>query len=227
MMAEVVCIGTHPDDVELTMGGTVAALARAGVAVTIVDLTDGEPTPCGTHETRLAEAARAAAALGVTRRTLTLPNRTLQDTIEARRMLAETLRELRPRVLFAPHPRDAHPDHIAAAAIVTAARFYAKLTKTDMAGEPHYPARIYRSAPVHLRNAFEPSLVADVSATLDAKLAALACYRSQFTDNEKNRDMLVRVERAARGWGEVIGTEAGEPFFADEPLGLRSLRDLV
>jgi len=227
-MVDIMCVGAHPDDIEIGMGATVAQLVDEGMTVAMVDLTDGEPTPAGSHDIRLAEATRSAEVLGVRQRiTLAGSNRYLFDTVEARQQLAEVIRELRPRTIFAPYPQDAHPDHIAAASIVGAARFYAKLTKTDMSGEPHYPARIYHYMAVHMQLVREPSFALDVSATLDRKLQALECYRSQFIDNEKNLGMLVRVEQLARSWGQVIGTKAAEPFFAAEPPGLCSLRDLV
>lgn len=226
-MADIVCIGAHPDDVEIGMGGTVAGMTAQGLDVTIVDLTDGEPTPHGTHELRIAEAARAAGLLGATRRTLTQPNRYLFDTVEARTELAEVLRELRPRVLFVPYPEDAHPDHIAAASIARAARFYAKFTKSDMMGEPHYPARVYHYMAVHMRLVREPSFVVDISQTMETKLRALECYESQFQANEHNRGIVPMLEAAARMWGTQIGVSAGEPFFAPEPVGIRSVADLV
>src|SRR5206468_7458724 len=66
---------------------------------------------------------------------LGLPNRALVADLEARRRLAGALRQLRPRALFAPYWEDSHPDHIAASALVDAARFWAKLTKTDLPGQ--------------------------------------------------------------------------------------------
>ena len=99
------------------MGGTICLLLAQGHEVVLCDLTNGEPTPQGTPERRAVEAAEAARLLGVKRRiTLTLPNRYLQDTIEARVPVAEVIREVRPDVLFAPYWVDAHPDHVAAAA---------------------------------------------------------------------------------------------------------------
>ncbi|MBE0418446.1 MAG: bacillithiol biosynthesis deacetylase BshB1 [Coriobacteriia bacterium] len=227
-MTDVVCVGAHPDDVEIGMGATVAGMVREGLSVAIVDLTDGEPTPAGTHETRLAEAAAAAQRLGVSeRRTLTLPNRSLFDTEEARTALAEIFRELRPRVVFGPYPVDAHPDHVAASAIVQAARFWAKLTKTEMAREPHHPARLYRYMAVHLRLVREPSFVVDVTEDLPAKLEALAMYHSQFSANPANVGLIETMEAVARMWGGTIGTAAGEPFFSDEPVGIRTVGMLV
>lgn len=226
-MAEVVCVGAHPDDVEIGMGGTVALLAARGVDVLLVDLTDGEPTPHGTRERRAAEAAEAARILGCRRITLDLPNRYLFDTVEARTALAEVLRAERPSVMFAPYPEDAHPDHLAASRIAEAARFYAKLTKTDMGGEPHYPPRLYRYMAVHLRLVREPSFLTDVSATLEAKLEALRAYASQFSENAANGAVLDFVEQTARAWGATGRTNAAEPFFALEPPVVASPLDLL
>jgi LmbE family N-acetylglucosaminyl deacetylase len=133
---DAVCVGAHPDDVEIGMGGTIAKMTGAGLKVAIVDLTNGEPTPHGSVEQRALESAAAARVLGAQRRTLSQPNRYLMDTVEARIELATVLREFRPRLLFVPYPVDAHPDHVAAAQIALAARFYSKFTKTDMAHEP-------------------------------------------------------------------------------------------
>lgn len=226
-MADVVCVGAHPDDVEIGMGGTVAGLAARGLEVTILDLTDGEPTPYGTPETRRAEAARAAEILGVKRLTLDLPNRYLFDSVEARTAVAEVLRDERPGMLFAPFPEDAHPDHVAASAIVRAARFYAKFTKTSMKGTPHYPGRLYHYMAVHMRLVREPSFVVDITDTLAVKLDVLNAYESQFAANPHNADVITMAERTATMWGAMIRQPAGEPFFAEEPVGVRRLEDLV
>lgn len=226
-MADVICVGAHPDDVEIGMGATAAKLASAGRDVLLLDLTDGEPTPRGTHETRMAEAGEASGVLGVRRLTLDLPNRELFDTVEARKRVAEVMRAEKPRLVFAPYPVDAHPDHIAASAIVEAARFYSKFVKTDMAGEPHFPAKVYHYWAVHLRVLEKPSFIVDVTSELPVKLAALERYRSQFADNERNSGVLPWVETQARSWGALIGVDAGEPFYAREVVGVRSPMDLV
>lgn len=227
-VVDVVCIGAHPDDVEIGMGATIVKMVRAGRSVAIVDLTDGEPTPHGTREIRVRESARAAEILGVTTRlTLSGPNRYLLDTIEARTELAGVLRELRPETIFVPYPEDAHPDHIAASSIASAARFYAKFTKTDMPGEPHYPSRMYHYMAVHMRLVREPSFIVEVAEELPVKLEALAAYGSQFSANPGNVGVIPMMEQTAHMWGTMIRCEAGEPFFSDEPVGLCSLSDLV
>lgn len=220
---DAVCVGAHPDDVEIGMGATVAKMTAAGRRVAIVDLTNGEPTPFGSVETRAIEARAAAAALGVeTRRTLAQPNRFLFDTVEARTELAEVLRELRPRMLFVPYPLDAHPDHIAASQIAVAARFYSKFTKTQMSGEPFYPPRVFRYMAVHQRIIAEPSFVVECAGFMDAKLAALVAYESQFSANPANVGIVSSMRLLAQVWGAFGNVEAAEPFFALEPIALEA-----
>jgi bacillithiol biosynthesis deacetylase BshB1 len=226
-MADVVCVGAHPDDVEIGMGATAAQLVTAGVDVLFVDLTDGEPTPRGTHEIRMQEAAASAAVLGVRRLTLDLPNRELFDDVRSRKALAQVLRDERPGIVFAPYPVDSHPDHVAACAICEAARFYAKFVKTDMTGEPHHPARLYHYWSVHLRVLEKPTFVLDASAGFDTKLRALQCYRSQFGDTDPGGGVPRWVRSQAVAWGALIGVDSGEAFYAREQVGVRDVRDLV
>src|SRR5437016_3729351 len=137
-------IAPHPADAELGAGGAILLLKAEGAAVGVLDLTNGEPTPYGNAEIRRSETEAASNVLGLDwRGNLGLPNRALVADLDARHRLAEMLRRLRPRCLFAPYWDDAHPDHVAASSLVDAARFWAKLTKTDLAGQPHYPQRSY------------------------------------------------------------------------------------
>src|SRR5438445_805673 len=111
---------------------------------------------------------------------LGLPNRSLMADLAARHHLAGMLRQLRPRTLLAPYWEDAHPDHVTASALVDAARFWAKLTKTDLPGGPHYPQRILYYFSVHLRLHSKPSFVVDISPHIETKMQSIACYQSQF-----------------------------------------------
>ncbi len=223
-------IAPHPDDAELGVGGTILLLRSQGHSVGVLDLTDGEPTPFGSPETRRRETDEATAVLGLSwRGNLGLPNRRLEATLDARAKLAGVLRQLRPRVLFAPYWEDTHPDHVAASALVDAARFWAKLTKSDLPGEPHFPHRILYYFSVHLRIHPRPSFVVDVSDYLEAKMRAVACYRSQFIEGRPATPptLLDDLRDRARYWGWAIGARSGEPFVCREEVGLRSLRDLA
>ena len=224
---DALCVGAHPDDVEIGMGATVAGIVRRGGRVVIVDLTNGEPTPHGTPETRRAESAKAATILGAERRTLSQPNRYLFDSVEARTELAEVIREFRPRLLFVPFAQDAHPDHIAASSIATAARFYSKFTKTSMSGEPWYPDRVYRYMAVHQRLVAEPSFIVDVSADMPTKIAALEAYESQFRANPVNSGIVELMREQATMWGALGRVGAGEPFFALEPIAISGVETLL
>lgn len=216
---DALCIGAHPDDVEMGMGGTVAGMIARGLKVAIVDITDGEPTPFGSHEMRMVECREAADMLGVELRVnLGGTNRYLRDEVSLRTALAVEIRRLRPRVIFVPYAVDAHPDHIAAHSIAVAARFMAKLSKTEMSGEPFYPKRIYQFAAIHQKMVREPSFFVDISENLETKLAAARCYRSQFFDNPANCDALSGLEIQARSAGLSAGCAAAEPFYAFEPI---------
>src|SRR4051812_29484991 len=104
-------LATHPDDAEIGVGGTMALLLSQGARVGVLELTDGEPTPHGSPEIRARETEVATAVLNLTwRGNLRFPNRRLESTLDNRARLAGALRELRPRVLFAPYWDDAHPD---------------------------------------------------------------------------------------------------------------------
>jgi bacillithiol biosynthesis deacetylase BshB1 len=227
---DVLVIAPHPDDAELGMGGAILQFLAEGKRVGVLDLTSGEPTPHGSDELRQQETAAATAVLGLTwRGNLGLPNRSLQHTLEARFKLASAFRALKPRTLFAPYWVDAHPDHVAALDLIEAARFWSKLTKTDLPGEPHHPARIFNYYCVHLRVVERPAFVLDISQHWDNKLAAIECYRSQFITGRPTESptFLDRLRDQAAYWGWSIGTAYGEPFACKEAVGLASLRDLV
>jgi bacillithiol biosynthesis deacetylase BshB1 len=223
-------IAPHPDDAELGAGGTILALKQQGSRVGVLDLTDGEPTPHGSVEIRRRETDAATGLLGLDwRGNLGLTNRALVADIDSRRSLAIALRQLRPRVVLAPYWEDAHPDHVAASALVDAARFWAKLSKTDMPGEPHYPQRILYYFSVHLRLHVQPSFVHDISPHMESKMRVLECYRSQFIEGRPTAPptFLDELRDRARYWGWTIGTAFGEPFVCRELVGLRNLGDLI
>ncbi len=222
-------VAAHPDDAELGVGGTVLALKARGARVGILDLTSGEPTPHGSPEIRRRETDAASAVLGIDwRGNLGLPNRSLVADLEARHQLAGLMRLLRPRILLNHYWQDAHPDHVAASALVDAARFWAKLTKSDLPGAPHYPEKVLYFFSIHLRLHVQPSFILDISGQHEEKLRAVACYHSQFIEGRPTAypTVLDELRDWARYWGWAIGALYGEPFVCREAVGLRDLRDL-
>jgi bacillithiol biosynthesis deacetylase BshB1 len=230
MELDVLVIAPHPDDAELGMGGAIQIMLAAGKQVGVLDLTDGEPTPHGSPEIRAAETAAASKTLGLTwRENLGLPNRSLQPTIDARKKLAGVIRSTRPNWLFAPYWVDAHPDHVAATELVEAARFWSKLTKTDMPGEPFHPQRIYNYYCVHLKMHATPAFVLDISDQWETKLAAIKCFQSQFVKGREHPQpsFLDQLRDEASYWGKSIGVRYGEPFASREPIGLSDFSALI
>ncbi len=218
-------IAAHPDDAELAMGGTIVKLLRHGWELVVVDLTDGEPTPFGTRERREEEAREASRILGITKRMcLNMPNRHLEATLENRRKLAEVIRMHRPTVLFGPLVPDYHPDHAAAAHLIEAARFEAKLHKTDLSGGPHWAPRLYHYYATHRLLYDPPSLVVDVTGVWDRKMAAIRAYESQVEYKPQGGSMtLIKVvEVVGQFFGRSIGCEYGEPFISREPICIRA-----
>ena len=227
---EYLVIVCHPDDAEIGCGGAILSLKGQGAKVGVLDLTNGEPTPHGSPEIRQRETAASTAILGLDwRGNLDLPNRSSVADLEARRLVAGMIRQLRPRVLITHYWEDAHPDHVAASSLVDAARFWAKLTKTDMPGSPHYPARILYFPSMHLPQNVQPSFILDISPFHERKMQALACYQSQFVAGRSQNPPTIfdDIRDRARYWGWTIGTMYGEPFLTREEVGVRDLRHLL
>ncbi|MBI1830670.1 MAG: bacillithiol biosynthesis deacetylase BshB1 [Planctomycetes bacterium] len=223
-------IACHPDDAEIGCGGAILSLKAHGAKVGVLDLTDGEPTPHGSVEVRRQETAAATAILGLDwRGQLNLPNRSLVADLESRRQVAGMIRQLRPRVLFTHYWEDAHPDHVAASALVDAARFWAKLSKTTMPGEPHYPEKILYFPSMHLRLHLKPSFVLDVTPYHERKLEALRCYHSQFIAGRSTTLPTIYddITARARYYGWTVGVAYGEPFLCRGEVGVRDLHQLL
>ena len=149
--------------------------------------------------------------------------------MDARHKLAGVIRQTKPRWLFAPYWVDAHPDHVAATQLVEAARFWSKLTKSDIPGEPHHPERIYNYYCVHLKMTPQPAFVLDISDVWEQKLASIAAYESQFITGREHLDpsFVDRLRDEAAYWGKCIGAKFGEPYNSREPLGMSSFQSLV
>lgn len=176
---DVLAIGPHPDDVELGCGGTLALAARQGRRVGILHLTRGERGTRGTPEQRLAEAEQAAAALGAVELAfLDCGDGALRHGEPEEEALIEVLRTWRPELVLGPPRHDRHPDHERGHRLVAAAAFYSGLqARGSRALAAHRPAAVFSYMQHH---SFEASFVVDVTTAWEAKLAALAAYRSQL-----------------------------------------------
>ena len=151
----------------------------------------------------------------------------LVHSIEARHKVAAVIREHQASIVFTPYFEDAHPDHIATTRIVEDARFDAKLTKIDLPGQPIYPRCLFYYYCTHLRHVANPSFLLDITGFESKKRDAIIAYHSQFVAPESNRRVVEWIDAANIYFGSRIGTNAAEPFFTREPIGLSAVTALV
>lgn len=227
---DLLVVAPHPDDAEISVGGIIAASRAQGMRVGVVELTSGEPTPHGTPELRRAETAEATRVLDLTwRQNLNLPNRSLQPTLEARGRLAEVFRATRPQIILAPYWQDAHPDHTAASSLCDDARFWSKLSRSDMQGDPFWPPMLLHYFSIHLRIHPAASIVLDVTPHIETKMAAVKAYNSQLIQSRSTEHPTVidDIRDRARYWGWTIGKGYAEPLVNREQIGIESLSHLL
>lgn len=232
---DLLAIVAHPDDAELTCGGTLIKSARAGRRTGILDLTAGEMGSRGSAAIRAAEAAEANAILGIAaRETLGLPDSEIVNTPETRRLLARALRRFRPQGVLAPAPAPygRHPDHRAAAELIRDAVFVAGLRKLEDDLEPFRPRKVVHCI-AYREDHLKPTFVVDISDTFEDKLAAIRCYRSQFDDAVQagevypNGESLYDIVRhQAAHYGSLIRTRYGEPFYTTETMRVDDITSL-
>lgn len=230
---DVLAIMAHPDDVELTCGGTLLASAALGRRTGIVDLTAGETGSRGTVEIRAREAQEAAGILGVAmRENLRLPDAHLVNSPETRRALIRAIRRHQPRIVITHARQGRHPDHIAAAQLVRDACFLAGLKNLETDLAPFRPLKVLHALSFR-EDAIAPSFVVDISAVFEQKLAAIACYVSQFDglthagEVYPNGEPLPEIIRhQAAHYGTLIRCRYGEPFHTTETLRIADVATL-
>ncbi len=228
MEKKILVVGTHPDDIELGLGGTILKAKTMGHKVFVIDLTSGEPTPYGTTEKRQKETIKASKILKIEERiNLGLENRHLFDNKDARLLLAEKIRLLKPDIIFCPYPEDLHPDHLASTRIAEAARFYAKYTKTELKGDPHYTNYLFYYFFSHLKIMPKFSFLIDISEQFTEKIKALKCYKSQFIDNPKNRFIFDYIKTLNRHLGFLIHAEYAEAIYSKEAIKINDLNAVL
>ncbi|MFW2331417.1 MAG: PIG-L family deacetylase [Nitrospinota bacterium] len=227
-MSTILFVGTHPDDIDFGVGATAKLLASRGDDVYFLDLTNGEPTPFGTPEIRAIESANAAKILSVKKRiTLDIKNREVVDSVENRHKVAEVYRAIRPDLILAQHEKDYHPDHMASSMISWKARFDAKLTKTDLAGEPFFAPYFLRFLASHMPQMFQPSFVIDVTETFDAKIEAVKSYESQLKMAKREKWLVDKLTDMAKFYGGLVNVKYGEPFYSEDILSLASFDPIL
>jgi bacillithiol biosynthesis deacetylase BshB1 len=232
MNLDLLAIAAHPDDVELTCGGTLLKMGQRGYKTGILDLTAGEMGTRGTPETRAKEAAHAAKVLVVKwRGTLGVPDSDVQPSRQHKLRLAAVIRQLRPKTVILPYWEARHPDHYHTSTLGYEACFLAGLKQLPIEGEPYRPFKILYSTPYYAD--VRPTFVVDITAQYEQRRKAILAYGSQFRPSKSEKKSRVRLaidrleaemNQLARHYGQMIGVDYGEPFLQKE---LMKVEDVV
>ncbi len=220
---DVLSIAAHPDDTEITCGGTLVRLAAAGRRTGALDLARGEAGTYGTELDRDAEAEAAGKVMGLAwRGNAGMPDAAIEFNQPNKLVIAQYIRDLRPELVILPHWEQRHPDHLAACRLGYDACFLAGLKKINLQGEPHRPRKIIYCS--YYRNR-EFSFLVDISEYFEKKCAAVAAYKSQFQDTDIAKNIFhpgvtvfdLMRDRGAN-LGHMIGVRYAEAFTVKEPI---------
>lgn len=233
MKLDVLAIAAHPDDVELTCGGTLLKMVEKGHKTGILDLTAGEMGTRGTPETRAKEAAEAAKILKVSwRGTLGVPDSDVQSNRENKMRLAKVIRKLRPRTVIIPYWEARHPDHYYASTLGYEGCFLAGLKQLPLDGEPYRPFKILYATSFE---GMAPTFIVDITKQYERRRRAILAYGSQFrpAKSEKKQKVFLaideldaRMDLMARHYGQLIGVKYGEPFLQKELMQVEDVVEL-
>ena len=238
MKVDLLAIGVHPDDIELSCSGTIAKHIAMGKKVGLLDLTKGELGTRGNAALRTEEATAAAQILKTSFRTqLDMKDGFFSNDEKHQRMIIEQIRECRPEIVLCNAVNDRHPDHSRAAKLVSEACFYSGLIKIETfhdgkKQEAWRPKAIYHYIQDHY---IHPDLVIDVTDFMEIKHNSITAYASQFYDpNSKepstpisSKEFLETLNAKMAIWGRSIGVSYAEGFTVERYPGVKSLFDLI
>ncbi|MEW6238112.1 MAG: bacillithiol biosynthesis deacetylase BshB1 [Candidatus Omnitrophota bacterium] len=216
----------HPDDAELGMGGTILKSIAAGKRVGVIDLTRGELGTKGDAAARAREAHEASQAMGLHYRgNLDLGDGKVADNEENRRKAIDAIRRFRSSQVYVCPPFDRHPDHQAAAKLIQAAFFLARLPKLETEYPAFSPRRLFY---YFIHDWRTISFAVDITGYFPKKKEILLTYRSQFIDPDLPPDYryigtshyFQQIEAYNRTIGAAIGVEFAEGYFSESPISL-------
>jgi bacillithiol biosynthesis deacetylase BshB1 len=240
MKLDILAFGSHPDDVELGCGATLAKEVANGKKIGIIDLTRGELGTRGTAEIRDWEAADAAKVLGVVvRENMEFADGFFVNDKIHQLELIKMIRKYQPEIVLCNAIDDRHIDHAKGSKLVSDACFLSGLLKIDTKEDggdewqdPWRPKLVYHY--IQWKN-IKPDFVVDVTGFIDKKSEAIQAYASQFYDPNSDepetpissKNFIDSIHYRARDLGRLIGTEYAEGFTVERPVAVSSLEDLI
>lgn len=238
MKLDILAIGVHPDDVELSASGTILKHVALGKKVGILDLTKGELGTRGNAELRTEEATNAAKILGVSvREQLDMKDGFFENNEASQRQIIEVLRTYQPEIVLCNAISDRHPDHGRAAKLTADACFYSGLRKIETTGKQGAAQEAWRPKAVYhyiQDNFLEPDFVIDITPYMDKKMESIMAYASQFYDpNSKEpttpistKNFMEYVKAKCSLFGRAINCDYAEGFTVNRYIGVENLFDL-
>lgn len=239
MKLDILAIGSHPDDVELSCSGTLIAEIKRGKKAGIIDLTQGELGTRGTIETRYQEAADAAKIMGVSvRENLKMRDGFFRNDEEHQLQLIKVLRKYQPEIVIANILEDRHPDHGRGGWLAYDACFFSGLRQIKTIDDDGQEQEKWRPKMLlhYIQDRFyEPDLIVDISAVWEQRMEAVKAYRTQFLPNGStdpqtyisSPDFMESLSARARLLGKRIGVKYAEGFLSKKSIGIKSLDALV
>lgn len=238
MTVDILAIGAHPDDVELSCGGTILKHIHLGKTTGIIDLTRGELGTRGDATTRRNEAESAAKILGVMfRENLGMEDGFFENNKLNQLKLVERIRKYRPDMILTNALNDRHPDHGRAAKMVADACFLAGLKKV-ITKENNDLQEVWRPKMVlhYIQDRYvKPDVVIDISGFMEKRMDAIKAYKSQFYDEHSNepetpissKQFMDMLYNRPKEWGRMIGVQFAEGFLCERIIGTGNIFDLI
>ncbi|SCY17676.1 bacillithiol biosynthesis deacetylase BshB1 [Nonlabens sp. Hel1_33_55] len=238
MKLDILAIGSHPDDIELSCAGTLAKEAAKGKTIGILDLTRGELGTRGTPEIRDQEAADAAKVLGVeVRENLEFADGFFTNDKQHQLKIVEIIRKYQPEIVICNAIDDRHPDHAKGSELTSVSCFLSGLRKieTKVDGkvqEAWRPKHVYHY--IQWKD-IKPDVVVDISGFIETKIDSVKAYKSQFFDPDNNEpatpissnNFFESIRYRAANLGRLIGTDHAEGFTVERYPAVDSIFDLI
>jgi len=238
MKIDILAFGAHPDDVELSCGGTIHKSISQGKTVGIVDLSEGELGTRGDVKIRANESNNAANVLGVNFRiNLKMPDGFIISSKQNQLKVIELIRKYKPKVVFCNSVDDRHPDHSKASNLVREACYLSGLIKIITRDSKGFVQDSWRPRAVYSYiqwKSLKPDFVVDISSSIDIKMNAVNCYKSQFynpTSSEpttpiSTRNFIQSVRYRAADLGRLVHVDYAEGFISTRIIAVDSVFDL-